>query len=192
MAVKNEIKLMDGGTISLTDKEQLFVEYYLADPNRNGMRAARKAGYKDPRTPGRMLSKPHIVRYIKEKTAPLLEALGITQERVLRKMRDIAFTDLADITDDDWRLLPKDEISKEHHPALAEFQVEERIVKSDKGQIVVDRKYKYKMKQQEKYLLTLAEMTGLIAKQEGKDPDEGDQKSINQMFLQVNNYIQNK
>lgn len=113
-----------------TDKEFEFANYYLGEARFNATEAAKLAGYSEntARQQGsRMLTKVNIEKYIKWKAAEVLELLGITQERVLREIAAIAFTDIAEFFNNDWTLRPMNEIPREKLGAM-----EIRITKSSK------------------------------------------------------------
>jgi phage terminase small subunit len=193
MAKFQTITLRSGEEISLTDKELLFCNYYLGECNKNGTQSVIKAGYSKKTAASiaaENLRKPHIQKYLQDKTAPLMEALGITQEWILKRLRDTAGTNLAYLTDDDWNLLPKSQIKKEHHAAVGAVEIDEKILMQE-GQegLVINRKVKYKLKPQEKSLLALAEMAGLIDKK--GDPVININNTTN-IFNQINNHIQEK
>jgi phage terminase small subunit len=95
--------------VSLTEREMMFVEHYLTDAGRNTAEAARKAGYsaKTARQQGqRLLTNVDIQKYIAFKSKPLLDQLGITQERVLKEFAAIAFTNINDFLDSEYVLKP--------------------------------------------------------------------------------------
>ena len=194
MAKFQTITLRSGEEISLTDKELLFCNYYLGECNQNGTQSAIKAGY-SPKTAREIaaqnLSKLHITKYLNDKTAPLMEALGITQEWILKRLRDTAGTNLCDLTDDNWNLLPKSQIKPEHHAAVGAVEIDEKILMQE-GQegLVINRKTKFKLKAQDKALITLAQMAGMI-------DSKGEQVTVvnnttTNIFNQINNHIQEK
>ena len=105
----------------LTDKEYLFANYYLGEANLNATEAARLAGYseKTARQQGsRMLSNVNIKNYIRSKTSEVLEREGVTQERVLKEIIAIAFSNASDLLNDDWSLKPLNEIPREKIGAI--------------------------------------------------------------------------
>lgn len=192
MAKVQTIVLRSGEEIRLNEKEILFCNYYLGECNKNGTQSAIKAGYSKRSansTAPEILAKPSVQKYLQDKTAPLMEALGITQEWILKRLRDTAGTDLADLTDDDWNLLPKSQIKKEHHAALGSVEIDEKVLMQEGMEMVINRKIKYKLKPQEKSLITLAQMAGLI-------DNKGDQivqvNNTYNFFNQINNHIQEK
>lgn len=95
MAKQEIITLRNGEEIRLSEREKLFSEYYLADGNRNATQAAIKAGLseKTARSQGqRMLTNVDIQKFIHNKTAPILEALGITQDRIMTEWAQLALS----------------------------------------------------------------------------------------------------
>ena len=191
MAKYNEIQLRNGETIKLTDREILFCKYYLGEANKNATQAAIKAGY-SPKTANpqaaQVLAKLSIQKYLKNETDPLMEALGITQEKILKRLADIAFTDLSDLTDDDWNLLNKSQIDKKHHAAMGAVEIDEKILMQNEGGQLINRKIKYRLKSQEKALITLAERAGLIDRKPAEQPNQPQQINFNQ----INNYVRDK
>lgn len=101
---------------SLTDKEFLFANYYLGEANLNATEAAKLAGY-SPNTArqqgSRMLTNVNIKKYIQSKSSEILRQEGVTQERVLKEIIAIAFTNASELLDNNWRLKPLNEIPKE-------------------------------------------------------------------------------
>lgn len=188
MARQEIITLDNGEQIKLTEREKLFCEYYLGDANRNAAGAARMAGLSEKTAYSsgqRMLSNVEVQKYINLKDAPLFKKLGIDHERIIKKLRDIAFTDLTDLVDNDWNLLSRDEIPKEYHAALGGVEIDERLIMGEgESGTVINRKIKYKLKDNIKPLLTLAEMTGLIQRGEIRGGDgEVNQITIHQNIL---------
>ena len=110
-----EIKTENKPT-NLTDKEYRFANYYLGEANLNATEAAKLSGY-SPNTArqqgSRMLTNVNIKKYIQSKSSEILRQEGITQERVLREIIAIAFTNASELLDNNWRLKPLNEIPKE-------------------------------------------------------------------------------
>lgn len=104
-----------------TDKEFRFANYYLGEARFNATEAAKLAGFSEntARQQGsRMLSNVNIENFIKWKASEMLELLGITQERVLREVAAIAFTDVTEFFNNDWTLKPMNEIPREKLGAM--------------------------------------------------------------------------
>ncbi len=95
MAKFIQVKLRSGEEISLTEREQLFIEYYLGECNKNATQACLKAGY-SPKTATNIanqnLGKLHIQKVIQDRTAPVLEAIGATTDRILREWAELALS----------------------------------------------------------------------------------------------------
>jgi phage terminase small subunit len=195
MAKFQEVKLRSGEVIRLTDRESLFCEHYLADSNRNATQAAIKAGL-SPKTAysqgQRMLNNVEVDKYIKDKTAPLLEALGITHERILRERAALAFTNLTDLVDNEWRLKNKDEIDPKFYPALNQVTIKEKVLiqQDDEkgGGIVLSREISYKTADKDKSLAMLEKATGLIKEEQPQVPPP----PTTNLFLQLNQYVNNR
>lgn len=81
--------------LKLTPKQRQFVEEYLVDLN--GTQAAIRAGY-SPESAGaeasRLLTNVNIKHYLAIRKKERMDALGITQERILKELSRIAFFDL--------------------------------------------------------------------------------------------------
>jgi len=81
----------------LTSKEELFCNHYLT--LHNATEAAKRAGYseKTARAIGyENLTKPHIKKYIEEKTEEILSEIGVNQVRVMTEISKIAFSQMTD------------------------------------------------------------------------------------------------
>lgn len=100
----------------LTDKEYIFANFYLGEAKFNATEAAKLAGYskRTARQQGsRMLSNVDIEKYIQERSKNFLEKLEITQERVLVELSRIAFANVTDLFEDDWKLKSLSDVPKE-------------------------------------------------------------------------------
>lgn len=106
---------------NLKDKEYLFANYYLGEANLNATEAAKLAGYSKntARQQGsRMLTNVNIKKYIQSKTTDILAEMGVSQEKILRELVSLAFTDVSDFLNDDYSLKPLNEIPKEKTRAV--------------------------------------------------------------------------
>lgn len=90
--------------MSLTPKEQRFVEEYLIDLDPK--RAAKVAGYSATMAATKAYQwvcngkvKPHVFDAVRKAQDKRAERTGITQDRVLAELAKMAFTDLSDATD---------------------------------------------------------------------------------------------
>lgn len=129
MAKKQNIRI-GKETVQLTDRELLFADHYII--SNNATDAALKAGYSD-KCAGQQgfenLKKPEILKYIKFKTKPIMDQLGINQERVLRELSIIAFSNITDVFKDDWTLKGLKEMDSKKTPAIKYLEKTERGVK---------------------------------------------------------------
>jgi phage terminase small subunit len=195
MAKQEIITLRNGEEIRLSEREKMFCEYYLGSANKNATQAAISTGYAEKTaraTASRLLTNVNIKKYLDNHAAPLLEALGITQERVLRERANMAFTNLTDLVDNEWRLKNKDQIDPKHYAALNQVTIKEKVLMQqgdeEGGGIVLSREISYKIADKDKSLAVLEEMTGLTKPKaiEGTGPVQ------NNFFGDINNYINSK
>lgn len=115
---------------NLTSKEIAFAENYLCTFNATD--AARKAGYSErsARQQGyENLTKPDIKNYIQERSESVLEKLGVTQERILAEIAKIAFSNITDLFEDDWKLKSQSDIPKMNLAAVKNLTKTETGVK---------------------------------------------------------------
>jgi phage terminase small subunit len=114
----------------MTTKEHVFAENYLATFNATD--AARKAGYSE-RTARQQgyenLTKPYIKNYIQERSESVLEKLGVTQERILAEFAKIAFANVTDLFENDWKLKSQSDIPKVSLAAIKNLTKTETGVK---------------------------------------------------------------
>jgi phage terminase small subunit len=86
----------------LTPKQARFVAEYLIDLN--ATQAAIRAGYseKTARAQGSaLLTNPNVASAVESRNAKRSEKLGITAERVLKEIELLAFSDVADVVDNE-------------------------------------------------------------------------------------------
>jgi phage terminase small subunit len=120
----------DKEQFELTDKEYRFANYYLGEARFNATEAAKLAGYSErtARQQGsRLLTNVYIEKYIQEKSQSVLEKLGITQERILAEFAKIAFANMTDLFEDDWKLKRPSDIPK------ASLAAVKNLTKTDTG-----------------------------------------------------------
>ncbi|MEX2335804.1 MAG: terminase small subunit [Fulvivirga sp.] len=100
-------KIIDlgGKEVCLTEKEFRFAEHYLC--SFNATEAAKAAGYSthSARQQGyENLTKPYIKAYLQYRAKPHLANLEVTQERVIKELATIAFSNVGDFLNTDWSL----------------------------------------------------------------------------------------
>jgi phage terminase small subunit len=103
----------------LTPKQQRFVEEYLVDLN--ATKAAERAGY-SPKTAGSqghdLLKKPEIAEALSKEQQKRAERVHVSQDYVLRRLLEIADSDLAEAYDEAGNLLPIAQMPKHLRMAL--------------------------------------------------------------------------
>jgi len=152
----------------LSDIERTFCNQYMI--HFNGARAAKEAGYTANngafnRVAMQLLARPIIVRYLTLMKEDLANRLHITKERVVGELANIAFFNVADLYDDDGKLLPGHKIPR--HATAALTTIKERVIQTlDGGEKVIDREYKISTR--ETSLDMLARHLGLYEKDNGQ------------------------
>ncbi len=115
---------MSATATNLTPKQQKFVDEYLVDLN--ATQAAIRAGYSE-KTARQMatenLSKPNIAKAIEERQKALQEKTGITQERVLAELKNLAFLDIRKLFNDDGSLKNIKDLDDDTAAAVAGLDV---------------------------------------------------------------------
>lgn len=94
-----------GREVRLTEKEFRFAEHYLC--TFNATEAAKEAGYSmncARQQSHENLTKPYIKEYLQYRAKPHLASLEVTQERVIKELATIAFSDIGDFLNADWSL----------------------------------------------------------------------------------------
>lgn len=86
----------------LTPKEAAFVGYYLECSN--AKQAALAAGYKSA---SGLLKRPRIRKVVTERMGAIMAKKEITAERVVAELGRIAFANIDDFVDDDYRITSK-------------------------------------------------------------------------------------
>lgn len=121
--------IIDEQELELTDKEYRFANYYLGEARFNATEAAKLAGYSErtARQQGsRLLSNVYIEKYIQSRSAEILDRFGVTQERILKEFVALAFGNVTDYLQDNWKLKPLNEIPKEKRGPI-NFKVTENF-----------------------------------------------------------------
>lgn len=83
------------------DKREIFIRQYLI--HKNASRAYREAGYQDgtgtAQSAHRLLTTAYVQRRLAEEQQQLLEMLDVKVETVFKRLKDVAFGDIAAITE---------------------------------------------------------------------------------------------
>ena len=112
----------------LTPKQDSFCREYLVD--HNGSKAAIRAGYskKGSNSMGaQLLAKISIQTRIAELQKPAIEKAGVSGERVIQKLADIAFLDPLDLFNDDGSLKNLSEMPKAARCVITGIEVTEEF-----------------------------------------------------------------
>lgn len=86
-------------TKALASKHEIFVKAYLADPKRNGTKAAIKAGYSKKSAhaeASRLLKNVKVAAILAENQAKIAAKLDITAERVVAELALLGFCNMQD------------------------------------------------------------------------------------------------
>jgi phage terminase small subunit len=86
----------------LTPKQAKFVAYYLEFSD--ATKAAHAAGYKNPQG---LLKRPAIRKEVKRRMGKVMSKKQITAERVAEELGKIAFANIDDFVDDEYRIVGK-------------------------------------------------------------------------------------
>ncbi|MEC7753803.1 MAG: terminase small subunit [Bacteroidota bacterium] len=173
--------------IKLSEREILFSEHYLADSNRNATQAAISAGYskKTARQQGaRLLTNVNVKKYIDFKTKPILEKLGVTQERIISEFASIGFSNVTHFLNDDYSMKTVDQLDPRATGAISQIKV--KIEQSENGG--EDKTIEFKVWDKVKALTELAELAGL----KRSEQDQPTQVVQNNYYGNINNHIKNQ
>ncbi len=112
---------------AMSPKHRRFVAEYLKD--QNGTQAAIRAGY-SPRTANEqacdLLAKPSIRAAVDKKLAEITASAGITRERVLRGLMNIAEFDPRKLYREDGTMRPMNELPAEIALAISTMESDDR------------------------------------------------------------------
>lgn len=116
--------------MALSEKQIRFCEEYLIDLN--ATQAAIRAGYSE-RTAAVIgaenLIKPNIQEYLQKRRTEIANSLNITQERVLKELAAIAFSDSRKFFSEDGSLKPIPDLDEDSAAAISGMDIEE--IKAD-------------------------------------------------------------
>lgn len=173
--------------MTLTHKQQRFVEEYLVDGN--GRRAAIAAGYSEA-TATEMahenLSKPHVAGVIEEKRRAVAERLEITPEKVMAELAKLAFVNMQDFAraGGDWTKLTRAQMA-----AITEIHLEERTeIDGDRPATV--RVAKIKLADKKGALVDLGKFLGMDKLPQRQGAVEDEEKPYEAGNPELSNVIQ--
>lgn len=91
--------------MALTPKQKRFVAEYLVDLNATA--AAKRAGYKDPNIGRQLITKNNVSDAIQKAIADRQERTEITQDYVIKKLREIADKEASDASESELKYSSK-------------------------------------------------------------------------------------
>ena len=91
--------------MALTPKQKRFVAEYLVDLNATS--AAKRAGYKDPNIGRQLITKNNVSDAIQKAISDRQERTEVTQDYVIRKLKEITDKDASDAQDSDLKYSSK-------------------------------------------------------------------------------------
>lgn len=151
------------GIVVLNDRQKQFCHEYVLDFN--GTRAAIAAGYSEKTAAviaSENLTKPNISTYIEKLQSDLGKLCNVSAAMAILELKKVAFTSAASLLDNWGELKDWEELSEEQKSLLAEVEVTEKIIKGTGkgGPTVLERKTKFKTKDQLAALRLMAQMLG--------------------------------
>lgn len=91
--------------MALTPKQKRFVAEYLLDLNATA--AAKRAGYKDPNIGRQLITKNNVSDAIQKAISDRQERTEVTQDYVIKKLKEITDKDASDAQDSDLKYSSK-------------------------------------------------------------------------------------
>jgi phage terminase small subunit len=109
--------------LGLTIKERRFVEEYFIDLN--AVAAATRAGYAgaSARHASEILKRPRVTHYIDAHMEKISERTRITQDRVLKELARIGFSDLRSLVGESGELKSLNELDEDDSAAISAIEV---------------------------------------------------------------------
>lgn len=137
---------MEKKAVKLTRKQQLFVDEYLVDLN--ATQAAIRAGYKEKTArfiASENLTKPNIQVAIEKAMAIREKRTEITQDKALKELGRLGFSDIRKYFEDDGSLKNITDLDDDAAAAVASVEVDELFDGSgkDRVQIGFTKKFKF-------------------------------------------------
>lgn len=141
----------------LSRKEAKFVAEYAVNDSPN--QAAIAAGYQGI---GSLLKRPHVVKAIKQTLGKIMSKKKVTAERVIEEMAKIAFANIDDHIDDEYRIYAQ-KASRRKMAAVQSVTTDTRIETNSEGKKIAEiEKVSLKMYDKQKALDSLARHFGLF------------------------------
>lgn len=169
---------------SLTVRQERFVEEYLVDLN--ATQAAIRAGYsrRGATVQGStLLANPKIAEKVQAGRERLSKEAGVSQERVLKELVRIGFSDIRKIFDENGNLMHPQDIDDDTAAAIASIEVVTRPL----GEGEIEYVHKIKMSSKLDALEKIAKHLGLY-----KDPEPAPQTVYNDNRTMIVNNVRDE
>jgi phage terminase small subunit len=155
----------------LSPKRRRFIQEYLIDLN--GTQAATRAGYAAGSadvTAARLLGDARVKQEIERKQAEIAMKMAITQEKVLRELAKIGFSDVRKLYDEHGNLRPIHELDDETAACLAGVETESKSCKTgdeedEDAQVIVTTVRKVKRWDKVRALELIGKQIGMFVEQ---------------------------
>lgn len=133
----------------LTDRWQVFADAYRADPELNAAAAYRKAYPKASQRTcevngAELLKKTEVRAYLSQKMQEAIWNADVSQERILKELMCVAFSDIRQLFNDDGTLKSPSKLSEEVARAIGSIEVVKRIEEGADLESVEERTHKIK------------------------------------------------
>ena len=145
--------------MKLTPKQKRFVDEYLVDLN--ATQAAIRSGYSKKRANVigyENLTKPYISEAIAVKRKQIEKEIGITRERIVKEMANLAFFNVKSFYDVEGGYIPVHKLDDDVASAINGIDV----VTIGNGDVGIGKVMKYKIPDKNKSLENLAKMLGYM------------------------------
>lgn len=159
----------------LTQKERLFADLYILNPQMSGAEVVRQAGYKVTTNDSahsrstQILAIPAVKAYIEKRRAKLAAKTEITQEKVLAELAKLAFANQLDymtVQDDGLAHVDLSKMTRDQAAAIQELTVDEYV--EGKGEDAREvRKVKLKLADKRAALVDVGKTLGMFTEKSG-------------------------
>ena len=128
----------------LTEEQKRFVDAYLRTLSPTNAYIEAYGDVKQPyQAAWQLLKQPTIAQYVEQRFAELSKDRGLTVQKVLDGLANVAFLDVRKLVGEDGELLPLDRLPEDVATAIGGVKVTERYLGSgDNEQRVVTHEYK--------------------------------------------------
>lgn len=158
----------------LNPQQQAFVEYLVADPQMNGIEAARRAGYKSPQQSAyQLMNNPVVIGNLGKAREEMRAKIQLEAHHVVRELMRIGFADPRQIFTPDGVILPIHQWPDDIARAVSGFDVETTTMGEGKdGKQIVTTTVKPRFWSKPAALKELGTMLGILDK-DGKATNVG-------------------